>query len=510
MAPSPRPLPTSQDRRPRGDAALLASLNPAQRDAVSTTEGPLLVLAGAGTGKTRVITTRIAYLISRGVDPASILAVTFTNKAAGEMRERVSHLAGKASKDVTVGTFHAFCVKVLREHGHALGLPRKFTICDASDQLSAVKSAMRELRVHETTMHPSALMARMSLAKNRMETPEGFLAAGSGGRDQLVGSVWQRYREFLARTRSLDFDDLLLETVRLLREHEDARAHYRKRYRYILVDEYQDTNHPQYEVVKQIGGEHRNVCVVGDDDQSIYGWRGAEVKNMRQFQSDFPTARVVRLEENYRSTQLILDAANAAISRNVRHEKALESARGHGVPVRFTRLPDETAEAQFVVREMRSLLRLEEARPQDFAILCRTQVQFRPFEGELRANGLPYVVVGGMSFFDRKEVRDIVAYLKLAVNPRDETSLLRIINTPARGVGKASLDRVLAFATDHGISAGEAFERAGEIEGASLRRRSRATGSCARPSTAPSSRTPAPTSSSVCSASWRRSPIGTR
>jgi DNA helicase-2/ATP-dependent DNA helicase PcrA len=468
LAPSPRPLPTSQDRRPRGDAALLASLNPAQRDAVSTTEGPLLVLAGAGTGKTRVITTRIAYLISRGVDPASVLAVTFTNKAAGEMRERVSHLAGKPSKDVTVGTFHAFCVKVLREHGQALGLPRKFTICDASDQLSAVKSAMRELRVHETTMHPSALMARMSLAKNRMETPEGFLAAGSGGRDQLVGSVWQRYREFLARTRSLDFDDLLLETVRLLAEHEDVRAHYRKRYRYILVDEYQDTNHPQYEVVKQIGGEHRNVCVVGDDDQSIYGWRGADIQKILGFHRDFEGAKIVRLQTNYRSTRPILDAANAVIRKNAaRHDKALESARGHGAPVRFTRLPDETAEAQFVVREMRSLLRLEEARPQDFAILCRTQVQFRPFEGELRANGLPYVVVGGMSFFDRKEVRDIVAYLKLAVNPRDETSLLRIINTPARGVGKTSLDRVLAFATDHGISAGEAFERAGEIEGLS-------------------------------------------
>jgi len=467
LAPSSRTLPTPQDRA-RGDAALLASLNPAQREAVSTTEGPLLVLAGAGTGKTRVITTRIAYLISLGVDPASILAVTFTNKAAGEMRERVGQLAGARAKGITAGTFHAFCAKVLRDHGQALGLPRKFSICDASDQLSAVKSAMRELRVHETTMHPSALTARMSLAKNRMETAEGFLAAGSGGRDQLVGSVWQRYRELLARTRSLDFDDLLLETVRLLREHDDVRAHYRQKYRYVLVDEYQDTNHPQYEIVKQIGGAHRNVCVVGDDDQSIYGWRGADIQKILGFHRDFEGAKVVRLQTNYRSTRPILDAANAVIRKNAaRHEKALESARGHGEAVRFTRLADETAEALFVVREMRNLLRLEEARPQDFAILCRTQVQFRPFEGELRANGLPYVVSGGMSFFDRKEVRDVVAYLKLAVNPHDETSLLRIINTPARGVGKASLDRVLAFATDQGISAGEAFVRAGEIEGLS-------------------------------------------
>jgi DNA helicase-2/ATP-dependent DNA helicase PcrA len=327
---------------------------------------------------------------------------------------------------------------------------------------------MRELRVHETTMHPSAVLARISLAKNRMETPEGFLASGSDGRDQLVGSVWQRYREYLARTRSLDFDDLLLETVRLLREHAEVRAHYRKRYQQILVDEYQDTNHPQYEIVKQIGGEHRNVCVVGDDDQSIYGWRGADIQKILRFHHDFEGAKIVRLQTNYRSTREVLNAANSVIRHNSsRHEKALESAKGAGEPVRFARLKDETSEAQFVVDAMGKLLRLDEARPGDFAILCRTQVQFRPFEGELRANGLPYVVVGGMSFFDRKEVRDIVAFLKLAENPRDETSLLRIINTPSRGVGKASLDRVLEFATEHGISASEAFERAPEIEGLS-------------------------------------------
>jgi len=466
-----------------GDASLLDELNPSQREAVSTTEGPLLVLAGAGTGKTRVITTRIAYLVSLGVDPSNILAMTFTNRAAGEMRERVAALAGPRAKEMTVGTFHAFCARVLREHGQAIGLPRKFTICDASDQLSAVKSAMRELRVHETAMHPSAVLARMSLAKNRMETAEGFLEAGAGGRpgagvagrgrdaqvarDQLVGSVWQRYRDFLARTRSLDFDDLLLETVRLLRDHAAVRDHYRKRYRYVLVDEYQDTNHPQYEIVKHIGEEHRNVCVVGDDDQSIYGWRGADIKKILGFPRDFEGAKVVRLQTNYRSTRPILVAANLVIRKNAaRHEKALESARGAGEPVRFARLKDETSEAQFVVAEMRKL-QGEGARPRDFAILCRTQVQFRPFEGELRANGVPYVVVGGMSFFDRKEVRDIVAYLRLAVNPRDETSLLRIINTPSRGVGKASIDRVLEFATEEGISAGEAFERASEIDGLS-------------------------------------------
>jgi DNA helicase II / ATP-dependent DNA helicase PcrA len=447
-------------------SSLLSKLNPAQREAVTTTEGPLLVLAGAGTGKTRVITARIAHLIARGVEPSGILAVTFTNKAAGEMRERVRDLVGASARFLTVGTFHAFCARLLREHGAALGLHRTFTICDASDQLAAVKSAMRELRVHETAMHPSALLARLSLAKNRLETPAGFLERGEGSRDQLVGSVWQRYQEYLGRTRALDFDDLLLEAVRLLRDHEAVRDHYRRRYRYLLVDEYQDTNGPQYEVVRLIGEEHRNVCVVGDDDQSIYGWRGADVRKILGFHLDFPGAKVVRLQTNYRSTSPILDTANRVIRKNAsRHEKALESARGPGEPVHFMRLKDETSEAQFVVGEMRKLLRLDEARPADFAILCRTQVQFRPFEAELRANGLPYVVAGGMSFFDRKEVRDLVAFLKLAVNPQDETALLRVVNTPPRGVGKASLDRVLAFATDRGIAAAEAFERAGEIEG---------------------------------------------
>jgi DNA helicase-2/ATP-dependent DNA helicase PcrA len=445
---------------------LVASLNPEQREAVLAGDGPLLVLAGAGTGKTRVITTRIAQLVARGADPAGILAVTFTNKAAGEMRERLQALAGERARGVTVGTFHAFCARVLREHGQALGLPRRFTICDASDQLTTVKQAMRELRVHETAMHPSAVLARISLAKNRMLTPAQLMAAAEEGRGQLVGSVYERYREALARARTLDFDDLLLEALRLLREHAELRRHYRERYRHVLVDEYQDTNQPQYEIVHEIAGGHRNVCVVGDDDQSIYGWRGADVSKILGFARDFPGAQVVRLETNYRSTREILDAANRVIRHNTaRHEKALVSARGAGEDVRYVRLKDETAEAQWVVQEMRGLLRLDEARPGDFAVLCRTQVQFRPFEAELRANGLPYVVSGGMSFFDRKEVRDVVAFLKLAQNPRDEASLLRVVNTPARGVGKASLDRVLAFATENGITASEAFERASEIAG---------------------------------------------
>jgi DNA helicase-2/ATP-dependent DNA helicase PcrA len=450
------------------DLPFLRGLNPEQHEAVTTTEGPLLVLAGAGTGKTRVITTRIAYLLALGVEPASILAVTFTNKAAGEMRERLQALAGDAAREVTVGTFHAFCVRALREHGAVLGLSRHFTICDASDQLAAVKSVMRELRVHETTLNPSALLARMSLARNRMQTPESFLAQGGGGRDQLVGSVWGRYLEHLRRQRTLDFDDLLLEAVRLLRESEDVRARMQRRYLHVMVDEYQDTNHPQYEIVRAIGSAHRNVCVVGDDDQSIYGWRGADVSKILGFHRDFEGAKVVRLQTNYRSTRPILEAANAVIRHNPRrHDKALQSVRGDGPEVRFLRLKDEIGEARLVVGEIALAVRRGEARPSDFAVLCRTQIQFRTFEAELRAAGLPYTVVGGMSFFDRKEVRDVVAFLKLALNPLDEASLLRVANVPPRGVGKASLDRVLAFATDRGISAGAAFERAAEIEGLS-------------------------------------------
>ena len=456
----------SPGRRPRKTSPFLAALNPAQREAVATTEGPLLVLAGAGTGKTRVITTRIAHLVALGVEPDRILAVTFTNKAAGEMKERLASLAGESSRRVTVGTFHAFCVRVLREHAGVLGLSPRFTICDASDQLGAVKSVLRELRVHEASVHPSAALARISLGKNRMESPEALVSGGADERSRLIGSVWERYRAHLARSRSLDFDDLLLETVRLLRDHPAVRKHYQERYRHVLVDEYQDTNHPQYEIVRLLGGEHRNVCVVGDDDQSIYGWRGADISKILGFGRDFEGARVVRLETNYRSTQPILEAANALIRRNsARHEKALESARGSGEPVRRVRHRDETTEARRVVEEILELLRRREARPRDFALLCRTQIQFRPFEAELRAARVPYVVVGGMSFFDRKEVRDVVAFLKLALHRDDETALLRVVNTPPRGVGKTSLDRVLAHATERGLTAAAAFGEGDAIEG---------------------------------------------
>ena len=419
------------------------------------------MLAGAGTGKTRVITMRIGYLMSRGVAPENILAVTFTNKAAAEMRERIRQLVGASAKRLTVGTFHAFCMRALRAHAGAAGLPRAFSICDASDQLSAVKSVMRELRVHETTMHPSAVLSRISFNKNRLLTPDDE-------DNVLVASVWERYQEHLERSRSVDFDDLLLKTLRLLKAHKKIRDVFRDTYRYVLVDEYQDTNHPQYEIVRAISAGHRNICVVGDDDQSIYGWRGADIQKILGFHRDFKGAKIVRLETNYRSTKPILDAANAVIRNNpARHEKKLRSARGSGEPVRLTRLRDEVTEARFVAEEITKLVRRREAKLSECAVLFRTQVQPRPFEVEFRAAGLPYVLVGGMSFFDRKEVRDILAFLKLVANPEDETSLMRVINTPPRAIGKTTIDRVVDFATENGISVHAAFERGDEIAGLS-------------------------------------------
>ena len=426
----------------------------------------MLVLAGAGTGKTRVITVRIAYLLKKGVSPESILAMTFTNKAAREMRERVAELVGKKKAgQIFIGTFHAFCIDLLRKHGDAIGVGR-FTISDGSDQISILRSALREVTVGGASVQPGVLQSRISLMKNRMTDSSAFLDEAEEDVDVLVGEVWQKYEEQLRRSRSLDFDDILLYALKILRKRGGPRDELRKRYRYVMVDEYQDTNGPQYEIVRAIAGGHKNLCVVGDDDQSIYGWRGADVQKILGFERDFKGATVVKLETNYRSTERILDAANKVIRNNPnRHEKTLRAHLGAGADVVYAIGEEETDEAELVVREVEELVAAKKASFGDFAVLFRTGPQARVFEAELRSRRVPYVLVGGMSFFDRKEIRDVIAYLKLVVNPDDEVSLLRVVNCPPRGIGKASIDRILEFSTKQGMSVSEAFSRAAEVEG---------------------------------------------
>jgi DNA helicase-2/ATP-dependent DNA helicase PcrA len=445
-------------RAPPQVAALLAGLNPEQRRAAETLDGPLLVLAGAGTGKTKVVTTRIAALLARGVPATAILAVTFTNKAAREMRERLLAAAGSAAADVTLGTFHAFCVRLLREHHRLLGLPKSFPICDAADQQSVIRASLRSVSIAETSLHPRAAQARISLWKSRMKAPAAAESEGGGDQDLLAARVYAAYEAELGRRRTLDFDDLLLRALKLLREHEKVRAGLEARFHFLLVDEYQDTNRPQYEILRAITGKRRNLMVVGDDDQSIYAWRGADHKRILDFERDFPGAAVVRLETNYRSNDEILDAANKVIRNNLtRHVKTLRSARGAGAAVQAFSCDDEEHEAQFVVADLAEHLRSGAARPRDCAILFRTQTQPRPFETELRAKGIPVRVSGAQSFFDRKEIRDLGAFLRLLARPHDESALLRVVNVPPRGIGEVSIEKVVARAATEGRDAAGVF-----------------------------------------------------
>ena len=420
---------------------LLSSLNPEQREAVLKTDGPLLILAGAGSGKTRVIAHRIAYLVSEGLsEPDRILAVTFTNKAAGEMRARVESLLGIDCHGLWISTFHALCARLLRREAPHIGLSREFVIYDSSDQLTLMKHVLREAGV-DGTLQPRLVLSRISHAKNRMEPAESLDDNAWNDREQSMGKISAMYGRALKEANALDFDDLLLKTVELF-DSPSVRERYGRKFRYVMVDEYQDTNRPQYLLVRQLA-THHNLCVVGDPDQSIYKWRGADLRNILDFEHDFPETATVRLERNYRSTQIILDAASSVISRNRnRKEKRLYTDRLGGAKILYYRAGDDLDEAEFVARTSRTAL--HEDPENTVAILYRTNAQSRTLEDALRRAGTAYRIIGGVRFYERKEVKDALAYLRLVVNPHDDVSLRRVINVPARGIGKGVMESLEA------------------------------------------------------------------
>jgi len=433
----------------------LDSLNPEQREAVLHISGPLLILAGAGSGKTRVITSRIAYLVGDGhAKPNEVLAVTFTNKAAEEMRARVEALLGSDVTGMWVSTFHALCARLLRREAPAIGLSRDFVIYDSSDQLSVVKQALKQLHIDDSFIQPRAALSRISSAKNRMESPDVMAdAAAWNRRDEQIAKVYAYYLQTLKDANALDFDDLLLKTVDLFEQSERVREKYAQQFRFVMVDEYQDTNRPQYLLIRRLAEIHRNLCVVGDPDQSIYKWRGADLRNILDFENDFGEATIVKLERNYRSTQIILDAATAVISQNRnRKDKRLWTDREGGDRITYFRGGDELEEADFITRTARTAL--AEDVDAMVAVLYRTNAQSRTIEDAMMREGVAYKVIGGVRFYERKEVKDALAYMRLVINPHDDVSLRRVINVPARGIGKGVMDAVEQVSID-GMSEGD-------------------------------------------------------
>ena len=464
---------------------LIDNLNPEQRAAVEATEGPLLILAGAGSGKTRVITSRIAWLIrEKGVAPDSILAVTFTNKAASEMAERVDRLLGHSSlAKPLISTFHSLCVRLLRRDIEALkvggeppqgrrpvlgdpgeGLTRSFAIYDENDQQAIVKQVMRRMGLDTKQLTPRTVLGRISWAKNHMVDPQEYYLASKDPNSERVAHIYQAYKAELRKNNALDFDDLLLEAVRLLKVSSEARERYQRRYRYLLVDEYQDTNRPQYELMKLLAGEAKNVCAVGDEDQSIYSWRGADIRNILEFEKDFPNARIVRLEQNYRSTQVILEAAGAVVANNLRRKgKKLWTDRQGGSLIGYYEAPDGENEALFIADRIQTFLN-QASSPENenptaahCAVLYRTNSQSRLVEEALRRYNIAYTMVGGFSFYERAEIKDLLGYLRLVRNPHDSMALQRVINTPARGIGKTTLETLERLALETGKSTWDAI-----------------------------------------------------
>ncbi len=432
---------------------LLADLNPQQREAVSRIEGPVLVLAGPGSGKTRVLTYRIAYLVKEaGIEPYNILGVTFTNKAAREMKVRLHALLGERAEAVTLGTFHATCARILRRHIHHLGYESSFVIYDADDQRRLVQQIVRELNLDDRTYRPPAIHAAISRAKNELVPPDVFQRKASTYWEEVAGRVYAAYQERLRASNALDFDDLLLLTVELFRQVPEVLEAYRRRWHFLHVDEFQDTNHVQYELVRLLGAEHRNVFVVGDIDQSIYTWRGADYRNVLRFEKDFPEAHTVYLEQNYRSTQTILDAAQAIIEKNPnRKPKRLWTEKGHGPKIIVHEAYDEVDEANFVVREVARLVARGEARRNEIAVMYRTNAQSRSLEEAFVRAAVPYVLVGGTRFYERREVKDLLAYLRVVHNPFDMMSLERIVNVPPRGIGEKTWADLLWWAGELGV-----------------------------------------------------------
>ncbi|MBE0429647.1 MAG: UvrD-helicase domain-containing protein [Thermoleophilia bacterium] len=444
---------------------LLAGLNEPQSQAVQTPSGPLLVLAGAGSGKTRVLTHRVAFLIAaQGVRPQEILAITFTNKAADEMKERIETLVGPVARTMWISTFHSACARILRKEAQQLGYRRNFTIYDAPDQLRVVKRCLKDLGIDDKRFPPKGIHAVISSAKNRLVDAEAFAGMVDDFFDDTVARVYSLYQEKLFANNAMDFDDLLMRAVSLFQLLPERLDYWRSAFRHILVDEYQDTNHAQCVLVNLLGKEHRNVCVVGDDDQSIYSWRGAEVRNILDFRSDYPEATIIKLEQNYRSTQTILTAANHVVSNNPgRMQKNLWTDLGQGEKIVMAEVDDEHAEARFVAGEVARLQQEDGCKPRDMAVFYRVNAQSRVLEDLFVRYGISYRVVGGTKFYERAEIKDALAYLLVIDNPSDSISFNRVVNVPKRGIGAASLASLTRFADAEGLSLTEAAARAGEI-----------------------------------------------
>jgi len=446
---------------------LLKDLNPIQREAVQTTEGPVMIVAGAGSGKTRVLTYRIAHLLDTGVPAANILALTFTNKAAREMRERVEQLVpGEESRRLWMGTFHATFARLLRRDAEKIGYHKNFSIYDTEDTQNLVKSILQDAGINTQQIPPSAVRHAISHAKNRMTNPDAMAEAARDVFERRTADVYREYEKRLRASNSMDFDDLILQPIRLFDENPELLSHYQRQFRFILIDEYQDTNQAQYQVVRRLADSHRNICVVGDDAQSIYAFRGADIRNILEFERHFAGSRVFRLEQNYRSTKRILLGAGALIKHNERQiPKTLWTENAEGDPITVVETSDEAEEGRKIVTLMQEEGRKRKLQLKDFTVLYRTNAQSRAIEDALRRNGIPYSIIGGVEFYRRKEIKDVLAYLRLIANPDDDSALLRIINYPARGIGAGTLGKLRAWAAEQGVTMLVAAMNASEAPG---------------------------------------------